>query len=249
VSLLSFLAVTLTARAPFRKAIISLLVNPLVDGGQTQLGYTIEYTRQCFKLSAGTIVPETEHQVEYKRSEADYFLFVKSGCNNVSPRPKNWHLEAHGWNYSIIQKVCEMAGYTECGMLKMDNGFGDPRDITPEDYLALYRKTIAEAKELTVERLQKHIGIKSLGFSWLKDETVAKLQGYHKEQFEKLLANFEREPGYTSKHFDLTRPFNTLEDFFLWLDGHWVIKEMQKVGQLLNTNDGPCIVIRSTQDR
>jgi hypothetical protein len=118
------------------------------------MSYTIEYARQIFKMPAGTLIPAGYGKIEHTLSQDELFMFVKRGDNNIHPRPQNWHLSAWGWEYSLIQRVCEYAGLAESGCLKFTNG-----DTTPEHYLKMYRKEIANAVEFSVETLNRLTGI------------------------------------------------------------------------------------------
>jgi len=123
------------------------------------MSYTIEYKRQALKMPKGTKIAEGFGKIAHELWEDEIFLFIKSGCNNVHPRPKTWHLHATGWNYSIIQTVCERAGSTEGGCIKM-NG----KDTTPENYIKLYRKVIAEAEIFSLEKMKELTGIYGVNF-------------------------------------------------------------------------------------
>jgi len=114
------------------------------------MSHTIEYGRKAFYLPKGTNIPEGFGQSAHELWENEIFLFIQSGCNNVYPRPRSWHLTASGWNYTVIREVCERAGSTEGGCIQFVSGW-----TTPENYIKMYRKVIAEAELLTVEALRK----------------------------------------------------------------------------------------------
>ncbi len=118
------------------------------------MSYTIEYARKVFKIPEGTLIPAGFGYTEHKCHADEYYVFAKSGCNNLDPRPQSWHLTAHGWNYRVIATICERAGWTEGGGLKFING-----DTKPEAYLKMYRKEIASATIFSLQALQSTIGV------------------------------------------------------------------------------------------
>lgn len=118
------------------------------------MSYTIEYGRKVFKIPEGTLIPAGFGKVEHTLSQDNYFIFIRSGSNNIDPRPQNWHLSAFGWNYQVIGTICERAGWTESGSLKFQSG-----DTSPEAYLKLYRKEIRTAPLFSLLALQQATGI------------------------------------------------------------------------------------------
>jgi hypothetical protein len=103
------------------------------------MSYTIEYNRKIYKE-------------EDEKWEPNYTLLIKEGDNNVRDaktnlRVSNWELKGYGWNYEIIQEICKRAGYCEGGDLQRAKGW-NTENITPEEYLALYRKAIKQAKPI-----------------------------------------------------------------------------------------------------
>lgn len=118
------------------------------------MSYTIEYARKVFKIPEGTVIPAGFGKVEHTLSQDNYLIFTRSGCNNIDPRPENWHLSAFGWNYQVISTICERAGWTESGCLKLLSG-----NTTPEAYLKLYRREIKSAPLFSLLSLQQSTGI------------------------------------------------------------------------------------------
>lgn len=168
------------------------------------MSYTIEYNRQIFKMPAGTLIPAGYGKIEHKLHEDDYFMFVKSGCNNIDPRPQNWNLAAWGWTYKVIQTVCERAGWTESGCLKFQNG-----DTKPENYLKLYRRQISEAVEFSVEALHKLTGIYG-GYICLGKKEIKK--GYYQQSIDEMKIRFlDCGTRYDYQRFSIA--FKTIDDF------------------------------------
>lgn len=102
------------------------------------MSYTIEYN--------GLVLSEKP----VDDPDPTLYMFVFQGDNNVydnsGSRAKGWSLETVGREYSIISRVCERAGSTSGGSLQIQNGSGEPHWITPEEYLAMWRKKVAEAQ-------------------------------------------------------------------------------------------------------
>jgi len=67
------------------------------------MGYSIEYNRMAF----------------YKNDNGDnsYYLFVQEGDSNYWDSEgilvKNWFFIAKGYQYRIMQKICQRAGFCE----------------------------------------------------------------------------------------------------------------------------------------
>jgi|GEM_PF-6901442 len=118
------------------------------------MSYTIEYARKVFKIPEGTVMPAGFGKDQHVLSYDNFFVFTRSGCNNINPRPRNWHLAAFGWSHQIINTVCERAGWTEGGRLKLVSG-----DTSPESYLKMYRKEIKKAPLFSLVSLQQSTGI------------------------------------------------------------------------------------------
>lgn len=182
------------------------------------MSYTIEYSRKAFYLPKGTAIPEGYGKSAHELWEDEIFLFVKAGCNNVYPRPKTWGLVCFGWNFSVVAEVCKMAGYTEGGSIKL-NG----KDTTPENYLSLYRKTLAQKEELTVENL------KAWGVSHFELAIGPKeLAEYHQSNLEVLKA----------KSIDCTKRYDKYDVYSIALTDMDSIILLMNVHYLSRESDG-----------
>lgn len=103
------------------------------------MSYTIEYNRKIYKWRD-------------KYSEDNYILLIREGDNNVRDadtglRSKEWHFITTGWEYCLWEKIGERSGYCEGGSIQRAKGF-EADYISIEDYIALYRKAIKNAKPL-----------------------------------------------------------------------------------------------------
>jgi len=102
------------------------------------MGYSIEYNRMAF----------------YKNDNGDnsYYLFVQEGDSNYWDSEgilvKNWFFIAKGYQYRIMQKICQRAGFCEGGLLQKARSFNGGVWIKPETYIALHREEIKNAKPL-----------------------------------------------------------------------------------------------------
>lgn len=99
------------------------------------MSYTIEYSAEVYKEPA-----EWEQS-----SENSYLLIITQGDNNVYEadnrrRARETDIVSYGWNYSVIQHICNRAGACEGGSLVI-NG----KSITPEGYIKRYRDKIKNA--------------------------------------------------------------------------------------------------------
>ena len=96
------------------------------------MSYSIEYQKKAYYFDAD---PSSG------LSEKNFFAYHLCADNNVEPRTPSPRLVEFGWNYSVIQEVCKLAGYCEGGTLKPKN-----RWTSPEAYIKAWRKVLAEAK-------------------------------------------------------------------------------------------------------
>lgn len=92
------------------------------------MSYSIEYEKKAFVFDSIS-------------GEKNYLIYNTMADNNVSPRVPSPNFISYGWNYQAIKEICKLAGYCEGGMLKPKN-----RDCSPESYVKVWRKKIAEAK-------------------------------------------------------------------------------------------------------
>jgi hypothetical protein len=118
------------------------------------MSYTIEYARKVFKIPKGTLIPAGFSFSEHKYYEDKYFVFTKSGCSNIEPRPQSWNLMAKGWHLQVNAAICARARLTEGGELKLVTG-----NTKPEAYLKLYGNEIANAATFSVQELKSFTGV------------------------------------------------------------------------------------------
>lgn len=168
------------------------------------MSYTIEYNAKAFKIEKGTKVNAGRGKIAHDLYEDEIILFHKIGCNNIHPRPKTWNHLVSGWNYRVIQQVCEVAGTCEGGGYKMYNG-----DTTPESYLARWRKKIANAKILSPESLIDDTGIYAFEIFY-RDE---KLSDYDRKELSEALDKYGEATTWLDMQ-KITIPFKELEDFW-----------------------------------
>jgi hypothetical protein len=159
---------------------------------------------------------------KHPRSWNEYFLFIQQGCNNIHPRPRRWYLESYGAHWTIIQRVCERAGSTEGGMLKPGN-----RDTTPENYLRRYRRVIDEAQLLTSDLLHERIGIQTLTLVSIKPDLIQSLDTYYANKWQRTVGLFAKDRSrYGDDTISLRRSYNSLEDFFIWIEAWSSVKQL-----------------------
>ena len=142
------------------------------------------------------------------------YAFVLRGASNVYDadthrRSKAWQFYAAGWPYQIIQEVCSMAGCTEGGTLKVANN----RWTTPENYIKLWRKYIAEARPIS--ELQQRLPIRHVRL-YLRDNVD--LSQYDQKALDALTANPEwhQDVGYYG-HLYYERAISGVETLDEWL--------------------------------
>jgi hypothetical protein len=183
------------------------------------MSYTIEYARKC-------LVGPKPDTGSPGLDEPNLYLFVKDGDNNVHPLPKTWRLVADGWEFSVIQEVCNRAGYAAGGMIQLVHGFAGAGRTTPENYLKLYRQCIADAEPLTIEAL-RGLGFTEVGYRGLQLERVGQFNEHLAERFQKVAREFEKAEAerWSGGDYNLTRSLQSVEDFLLWVEGRWVMKK------------------------
>lgn len=182
------------------------------------MSHTIEYTGKVFKLPKGTKIPSGLGKEEHSLMEDEYFIFTKSGCNNIDPRPKHWQLTASGWNYQVIATICERAGWTEGGLLTFPSG-----DTTPEAYLELYRRKIKSAPIFSILALQKSTGIYG-GYYCLgnKHQLSADWVSNALDKLKEWFSPYGEYRGYF--RYEIT--FSSLEHFRAFLNYRYILTEM-----------------------
>lgn len=182
------------------------------------MSYTIEYDRKIFKMPEGTLIPEGFGKMEHTLIQDNFFIFTKSGCNNIDPRPKRWHLTAFGWNYEVISSICERAGWTESGTLQLPSG-----KITPEAYLKIYRKELKTASLFSLKSLQQATGIYG-GYYYLNDKHNCSPEWVNKS-IDKIKDWFEYYGEYNGYYrYDIR--FYTLNHFRAFLHFQHIVNKM-----------------------
>lgn len=177
------------------------------------MSHTIEYNRKVFVRPAGTLVPANEITIEHKTHENDFYVFVQMGDNNIYPRPRTWQLITSGWNYTVIQKICEAAGYTEGGGIQFVNGW-----TTPENYLKMYRAEIAKAESISKEALISGIGLTGFKIFIGKND----IQDYIQRRIESMKMKFEYVGKFLDNYDEYRLNFNTMDDFYTWMEFAWL---------------------------
>jgi len=137
------------------------------------MSYSIEYGRKIF------------YREDY--GDKHYYLLIKEGDNNVwdtllRQRARDWYLITKGYQYQVIEKVCHRAGFCESGSLQRAKGFNSSIWITPEEYIALYRKEIQKACPL--EKIFDFFNIESI-IRVLKEEYESKYTNLDREKYAK----------------------------------------------------------------
>lgn len=168
------------------------------------MSYTIEYNRKVYFWDN-----------EY--NETNFLLLIRQGDNNVREsdtglREKEWNLEASGWESNLWERICKRAGATAGGNIQRAKGY-DTESFSIENYIALYRKAIKNAKPIS--NLLNEFGIE---FYISKD--VRATDSFALEKLSAALAKYAdkfkaEEDSYTPSTTNFFMPITTLEDF-LW---------------------------------
>ena len=102
------------------------------------MSYTIEYNREIFFTESD--------------GAKEYFLFIRQGDNNVyeanNLRAKDWYYVIGGDINALWKKIGYRGGWCEGGSLQRAKGWSDTVWMTIEEYIALYRSKIRNAKPL-----------------------------------------------------------------------------------------------------
>ena len=171
---------------------------------------TIEYNRKVY-------IDKSEDS-----SHPDYLLLIRQGDNNIREtrtglRAKDWGFISYGWEYQLWQELGERAGSCEGGSLQRAKGF-EYANISIEDYIALYRKAIKNAKP--IENLIKdfEITFKITKKVKIKDE-------YDRKKIKESLKKYKfikRGKYYYDKNYtEYTYPIKSIQDF----------KDLMKLGK------------------
>lgn len=182
------------------------------------MSYTIEYNRKCLKLDAGTV-----GGVGRPLFETTYYLFIQQGDNNVRPRPRTWDLEVSGSYEAVLNHVCRRAGACAGGDVQTPSGW-----ITPEKYLARYRKVLGGAAPLTLEALRGGLGIHALLYTFLDPNMFGRLDEFHRGRLAEVEARFDK--GLVSnRYLEYSIGLRSLEDFMLWADNRSLAASLQGI--------------------
>lgn len=170
-------------------------------------------------------------EIEYNRKvyfdtnesrEKNYLLLIRQGSNNCyesnGQRVKMWFLSCYGWNYSVIGKVCERAGSCEGGSLQKADGYNF-QYITPENYLALYRQKIKNAKPII--ELFEDFDISITLFRKVLPKKEEEKDNWRKEKIDELIRKHkpytEEVDFYDKKLKTYYRPIKMLNEFYEFL--------------------------------
>ena len=178
------------------------------------MSYTIEYNKKVYRKKS------------IDRYDDDLLLLIRQGANNCrelnGQRIKSWDLVGYGWNYIIIDKVCERAGSCEGGSLQKAKGYESER-ITPEDYLAMYRKKIENAKP--IEDLLKDFNVEVMIYrkeKFSKKEIEDKNLKYELKIIDGLLVKYRKDYVLGEYYYDKSvktyrKTINNLDEFYEFL--------------------------------
>ncbi len=112
------------------------------------MSYEIEYQRIVFVKDPELPLDDWDNKL---------YAFVEQGSSNcyeadTNRRSRSWSLIVAGAPYQIVREICSRAGYTEGGSLTLRG-----RRTSPESYLKLWRKCIANAVPVTELRQRTSI--------------------------------------------------------------------------------------------
>lgn len=145
------------------------------------MSYEIEYNKKIYKDESKD------------KSEPDYLLLIRQGSNNCreanGQRVKDWELISYGWNFQIIAEICQRAGDCEGGSIQKAKGY-EAEQISPEDYLAMYRDKIKQAKP--IENLLKDFRVEIMLSRKEKfNEKEKKAMSWQIEKIDKMLEKYK----------------------------------------------------------
>jgi len=166
----------------------------LLDLLKINMSYTIEYNKKVYRKKS------------IDNYDDDLLLLIRQGDNNCREadtglRVKDWDLIKYGWNYTIIQEVCDRAGSCEGGSLQRAKGF-ESEHITPENYLAMYRKKIENAKP--IDNLLKDFEVEVMIYrqNEFSEEDKKKIRDYDIEIIDKLIKKYRKEYTLGEYYYD-----------------------------------------------
>jgi len=178
------------------------------------MSYTIEYNKKVYRKKS------------IDKSDDDLLLLIRQGDNNCREadtglRVKDWDLIGYGWNYMIIGKICERAGSCEGGSLQKAKGF-ESEYITPENYLAMYRKKIEKAKP--IEDLLKDFNVEVIIYRKENfNEKEKKDLGWSLEKIDEMLIKYKKDYTLGEYYYDKSvktfrKKINSLDEFYEFLE-------------------------------
>jgi len=184
------------------------------------MSYTIEYNRKVYI------------DKENDSFEPDYLLLIKQGDSNVYDpktglRDRSWDLVAYGWEYQLWYVIGERGGATEGGGLQRGVGWHGTEYWKIEDYIALYRKAIKNAKpiEKVLDDFEIHAVIRIVDKNKPKtedDEGEYKYDNYDMKRVQEILKKYQFfEDGYEYYYPQIKRwkrKVETLEEFKDYLE-------------------------------
>jgi len=160
----------------------------------------------------------------YKNDNGDnnYYLFVQEGDSNYWDSDgrlvKNWYFIAKGYQYRIMQKVCQRAGFCEGGLLQKARSCNGGVWIKPETYIALHREAIKNAKPL--ESIMSFFVITCI-VKLLKEEYESKYQAiltehdkYTKSELLNAIKQYDNWHQYSDGEFNVYKKYMETPDDF-----------------------------------
>jgi len=184
------------------------------------MSYTIEYNRKIY--------------IDKEKDEVSpvYLLLIKQGDSNVYDpatglRDRGWDLIKYGGEYQLWNVIGERGGTTEGGGLQKAVGWKGTESWRIEDYIALYRKAIKNAKpiEKVLEDFDVYAIIRTIDKEKEKSEEDEKKYNYNNYEMEQVQKIFKKykfsEDGYEYYCPQIKRwkrKIETLEEFRDYLE-------------------------------
>lgn len=140
------------------------------------MSHEIEYQRMAF------VLPRLDGDPD--RWEDRYYLFAEQGSSNcyevsTGRRSRSWKFVDAGETWQVIRTICERAGETEGGMLTV----GRNRRTKPENYIKLWRKTMADA--YSASEMLDRLPLRYARLTLLKN--LPELDEWELEKFQELI--------------------------------------------------------------
>lgn len=179
------------------------------------MSYTIEYNRKVYI------------DKEKNETEPNYLLLIKQGDSNVYDpvtklRARDWDFIVYGWEYRLWNEIGRRGGATEGGSLQRAVGWQGTKWWSIEEYIALYRKAIKNAKpiEKILEDFDIEVEINIVDENKEKtkeDEKEYKYDEYEMKKVQEFLKKYQfQEDGYQYYYPQIKRwirKIETLEEF------------------------------------